>query len=497
MLAFYMVLGSAVLWAMQPAFILIVGAAQANAPYFLVLNKLATLAVACVWFARPSRRQSLAPVLKDRAVLVDVFRFCAVDAVLIALSYYLLMRAGEGQKLASSALVFEAWPVVATVLLFVFLPRAGDRGGSILLSIALLVAGFIVLHSDSFGQLHSIGALESAASAVVFGTAVATIQGLVRRHPILTGPDTFVFVILVRASLTWVVFTLGSLVQYGWPDLNSFDLGVIALSLAFGILVFTTSVLYHRGMALARSNSLALITLISPLLAPIFIFLMGYGAPGVVFLAGGAVIFCGIAIASRPGDISAQFQVLLVATVITGIAVLFWDGRDPGHGFQYVDTLAVFYGLVQSSSFARLQARYVRFCSKIIAYRHAAGSEQRARRALLKDEIRFAAEDTVALSELILMSVLATGTVMASLIAREYGFIPDISTLLICVTAVFLLTLCWTYQIRIMNLRLAFREAGRRVDYRTRLARRMASYALFFIIFAWFFALIAAKHGLF
>lgn len=102
----------------------------------------------------------------------------------------------------------------------------------------------------------------------------------------------------------------------------------------------------------------------------------------------------------------------------------------------------------------------------------------------------------VALSELILMNVLATGTVMASLIAREYGFIPDISTLLICITAVFLLTLCWTYQIRIMNLRLAFREAGRRVDYRARLARRMASYALFFIIFAWFFALIAAKHGL-
>ncbi|PIE10475.1 MAG: hypothetical protein CSA72_08175 [Rhodobacterales bacterium] len=499
--AFYMVLASAVLWAMQPAFILYFGRSGESAS-ILFFNTLATALAAAAFLVKSSAFRRGVALVFSAPHRRTFLAFTFLDGALVACAYFFLFLASNAANLAAPAVFFEAWPIVAALFLMWVSPLKSDHRQPILRATALLLLGFVFIGYSEVETLNFLGSRNlawSLASALFFGIAVGVIQVMVRdKIPALQDIGIFPVVILFRALFTslFLAVVIAIHTQQLLPTLPSWSDGGVAI--VFGFIVAINSILYHIGMARSQHNALALVALISPVLAPLFIFMIGHGLPNQVFFVGGAFVFAGISLSSRHADLSLQAQAVLVSILLFGTLILMTEGSASDARFGYVDSIAVFYGLLQAIIYQKLYDRNKEIGGALVELGTAFKLRDRPRVYEKVSELRFLRSGLISISEIILITALAAGTAAVVTLTRDSGFVGDISAFLISCAAAALVVSCWSMQYNSMRMSLSLSGPRRlringvrpqRMDVRGRLF----SYLVLCIILIWFVALIAMK----
>lgn len=498
--AFLMVLASSVLWAVQPVFILVVGRMSPDgALLFLALNKAGTLVLAALAMARFSDRKVLRDLFARPKLRRDLAVTLVLDAVFISLSYVFLALSAARSNLATSAIFFESWPIFAAVLMFTFLRRPDDSLGRLLAALVLFVAGLAILNAEGTGTI--LGALSAdgvlpIASGVSMGAAAFITQRFMRLHTEFTSFRNFVVVVFLRNLFSTGLLAVAALVW--WPAGGvEVSAGFLLLAMAFGGLVLANSLLYHIGVARSDSNAVALVALLSPVLAPVILFALGLGVPSVEFFVGAAFIVAGVSVTARTRDNTAQFQLLLFVMLLSGSVIVFVNGLGVANYYLYIQATAVFYGLFQTSALSRLYDRYVR--GKRLALeiyeicRARAYKQDPLGYAMRKRELRSIKSEVSSVSELLLLTLFATANVLLAVVARDNSLEGDTIAYVITVASSFMVLICWYYQFRIMAMTplSAVRLSRRPTNV---LLARSLSYAVSSTLFFWILFVILFKH---
>lgn len=491
---FYSILIAAFLWALQPTFILAFHQIFGGGELLLPINTAGTALIAAVFLAITGR-DTMVTFLGDRQLQRKYFVIVGIDGILVAAAYYFLFVTSEFGRLATSAVYFEAWPIISTLYLFIFFPKDGDRKYIAIMSSLFLFCGFFILNIASgdliFGKFLIYGVL----SALFFGLAVGVIQGFLRRNPIFADATFFPIVIMGRAvmttlSLIVIIWALGIEVQY-------LDIGPSGLfaALLMGVLVFFNSALFHTGSFRASSNALGLVSLLSPALAPIIIMALGMDRPDQVFYVGAAFIFAGVAFASRSEDISVEAQVLLSCLLLFGAAIFFTVGEREAGGLSYVDTVSIFYVLLQTNTYSRvIAAREEMSAASVSLYlARRAGNHDRLRAEITR--IRLLRLRIGNFSETILITFLGMGTVVVLFLTRPSGLVGDLSGFLISCSIAFMVTMTWSIHLSSFFASVAMPDARRiRVSVRSIILSRAFSYTVMVVLLIWFSALLVYKN---
>jgi len=495
-----MVVASSVLWAMQPAFILAAGRTiPESALAFLFVNVAAHTLIAALVLAKVHTRSGIAKAFENRKTRLEFAALIVVDSIAITGSYLLLVLAAGDGNLAASAIFFESWPIFVAILLFYFSPRPEDRMLPVRLSLVLFFAGLYFIQLAEGTALSRLISLQSAfpvLSALCMAVGVFATQMFLRRNTRFTSFKDFLLIVVSRALATsfclGVIFLLSS-----DPGLLALSLEFLVASVVFGMIVFATSVLYHLGVARADSNAVALVALLSPVLAPVFLFAIGLGLPSLEFFIGAAFILAGLAVTARTKDNTVQFQTLLFLMLATGSAIIFIDGLGVANYYLYVQATAVFYGLFQTSALSRLYDRYVRVKRLALELyeicRARAAPDDPLGYAMRKRELRSIKSEVSSVSELLLLTLFASANIMLAIVARDNSLEGDTIAYIITVASSFMVLICWYYQYRIMTMTpfSAVRLSRRPVNV---LMARSLSYIVTSTLFFWLLFVIVFKH---
>lgn len=183
---FLFVLLSAVLWAMQPAFILAAGRLLPDSTaLFLVLNTAGTALVSLVVLLMRHSRARLVALLAPGPVRLHLALVIAVDSVAVAASYLFLALAARTGNLASAAIFFESWPIFVALLLFLVVPQRQDRNLPVLTALAFFVVGLLFINQsegNGLSRLVTPGAALPVLSAICMAVGVFATQLLLRRY---------------------------------------------------------------------------------------------------------------------------------------------------------------------------------------------------------------------------------------------------------------------------------------------------------------------------
>lgn len=495
-----MVVLSSIFWAAQPAFLLTVGRHMPdNAASFLLLNvgSLTALSFAVTLFLTKSGE--IRRLFSSTALIKKFSLIIAIDAMAVTAAYVFLIISARNDNLAASAIFFETWPIFVGILLFCFSNRPEDKTLPIRLALILFTAGIYFIHLAEGTVVSAIGSIDAALpliSAFAMASGVFVIQMFLRRHSEFTDARAFTVVIAARSFCTLICVTLVFLFT---PSASIADLRLefIFASVGFGIVVFATTMLYHIGVAKAKSNAVSLVALLSPVFAPAFLFAIGLGVPSLEFFVGAAFIIAGLSVTARTKDNTPQFQILLLLILTTGTVIVFVDGVATTNYYVYMQTIAVFYGLLQTSALTRLYGRYSRakqLALEVRALNVSSHTTPRSYEVLIrKQELRSIKSEVSSASELLLLSLLAIANFIMTIIARDNSLESDTIAYLIIIASCFMVLICWYYQVRIMVMT---SRTARRLSIRPPnvLASRSFSYIVSSTLFFWMLFVIVFKH---
>jgi drug/metabolite transporter (DMT)-like permease len=519
-LALGFITASAVLWALQPAFVLAAGRLYPTLGLgFVTLNLAVATAmagVAVLWKTPFTTRRYLGQSALARRRL---FLFCSADGAFVALAYVLLLHASDIENISGSAILFESWPMFAALGLLIVLPKKADRPNSTFVSVGLFLLGFAFLSLDNF-RLTDFASLRAqlflpVLSALCLAAAVVIIQALFEREPHFKAPASFFVVMLVR-NLAAFVFLAVATVLAGAPALTiaAPAIAVIALTLVIAALVFFNSVFYHVGVAHAPDNAAALVGLLSPVLAPIFIAVVGFwlkslesGPLSREFLVGAAFIIGGIAVTSRADDNTVNYKIVLSATLGVGAIILMTGSRGSQAYYAYLGATAIFYGIMQGNILTHLKeardassALQLRIKRERLAWRRPNGQSPVRRETVraLANQIRDIRWANSSLSELLLLTAFFITNSGVLLHTRPPDLEGNVSAYLIVTVSLYLLGISWRYYIEVFSNGpkiAAFVgpngfQRGKRVLGRRMLRYRLFSHVTLVAVFLWFFFLI-------
>lgn len=495
-----MVVASSVLWAMQPAFLLAAGRAIPDNTFAFLLINVASLSVIS-WLALAyfHSRAGIAEAFRTRRVRRDFAAMIAVDSVAVTASYLLLIRAAGDGNLAAAAIFFESWPIFVALLLFAYSPRSEDRMLPVRLSLLLFLVGLYLIQLSEGAAVSRLISLQAAypiLSAMCMAVGVFATQMFLRGHAEFTSFKDFLLIVAGRSAAT--TLCVGILLLFSSvPGVFALRVEFVAASTILGIIVFGTTVLYHIGVARAESNAVALVALLSPVMAPVFLFAVGMGLPSLEFFMGAAFVIAGLAVMARTRDNTTQFQTLLFLMLAAGAAIIFIDGLNVANYYLYMQTTAVFYGLFQTSALARLYGRYAR--AKQIALEIYEICRARALRddplalPLRKRELRSIKSEVSSVSELLLLTQMAAANVLLAVIARDNSLEGDTIAYVVTIASSFMVLICWYYQLRIMSMTpLSAVRLSRRP--KNVLMSRSLSYIVTSVLFFWILFMIVYKH---
>ena len=485
---------------MQPAFLLVAGRnVPDNTLSFLLVNVASLSVLSLLALTRYHDVQSIRAAFAKPRTRREFALLIVVDAVAIVSSYLLLILAAAERNLAASAIFFESWPIFVAVLLFTCSPRSSDKRLPVRLALVMFLVGlyFIQLaEGTAMSRLWSLQAAYPVLSAMCMAFGVFVTQLFLRRNLRFTKYRDFLFIIAGRSTAG----AIGILVLFMFssaPGILALSYEFIVASMVFGMIVFATSVFYHIGVAKADSNAVALVALLSPVMAPIFLFMIGLGLPSLEFFVGAAFILAGLAVTARTDDNTVQFQSLLFLMLGTGAVIVFVDGLEVANYYLYVQATAVFYGLFQTSALSRLYERYVR--TKRLALEIYEICRARAYKqdplgfAMRKRELRSIKSEVSSVSELLLLSLFASANVMLAVVGRDNSLQGDTIAFIITVASSFMVLICWYYQFRIMAMT-PFKAVKLSRRPTNVLVSRSLSYVVSTTLFFWILFVIVFKH---
>lgn len=144
-----------------------------------------------------------------------------------------------------------------------------------------IFAGMILLVSDGFSQSNGSSSLLGCIFGLVSGIAFGFTTIFMRRQKDGNPEDSFI----LSHLLTFIV-AIPAIISSGTPDLQSigglFALGIFQIGLP--------SILYSVGITRVNALSAALITMLEPLMNPIWVFLFYGEKPSITTIFGGIII---------------------------------------------------------------------------------------------------------------------------------------------------------------------------------------------------------------
>lgn len=493
-IAYGMILLAGLLWAVQPAFLLVASrdfdAANAVTLIWNFGGRLVCLGLlsllltrwrrVAVVFRRPRRRRQLGMVL-------------LFDLVFFGGSYVVLTSGARDSlgNLSVHAILFETWPIVSSLLLVAASRRRQDGSMAAWLAFLLLILGFGTIAVTEIGpdRLDLNDALIALGAGAMMGAAVAASQLYVRATPSFGRFRELVFYTFLRAVGAVVLFFVlgfldGSLQQTGLvpPEIPLRDLGLAAL---IGTIAGFSPVLLHLGSLRLQANVAMAGVLIGPAAAPLLLAVFGYGMVTGELLAGICLIIAGIALSARIGEITAQFSVTLMATVLVGTYVVMVEGLAYPEFWQVLQALAVFYGLFQAAVLTHTVGRYDRLAELMAAHQIKEAASRRSAARLI-------AFDPTSAAELMLLTFTGLASAAFILAYRTNDLGGDIVAYVIAVTIIYLLVMCWVYHSRIRMI-LTHRHGRLLTLYREQTVQRGVSLALVFTLLMAFFAILVSR----
>ncbi|WP_090109513.1 hypothetical protein [Limimaricola pyoseonensis] len=481
------VLTGGLLWSIQPVFLLIFGQRyQETNSVFVLLNHVGIVAVVGTTAFFTANRKRVAAAFRSRADKWSFLLTTVADGLLVSIAFIALAKSARGGDLVTAAVIFEAWPIIATAMLSWFSKKRDDRNWASRLALVLFCAGFLIINLTDIRILLQFGefsdTLLPVVSSLSMGLTVVVVQVYIRRRASFSRMREFSVFLTVRALAATLFIGLYCLVEAA-PGRLEFSVEFVSASLLIGVLVSLNSFFFHIGARNISGNVGTLAALIAPVLAPVIIYMLGYGHLHTNLLVGSAGIFAGIALTSRGKDINGQFLLILLAIAAFGHVVIFIPGRGAPHYWAYIQTISVFFGLLQASAITRLSNRFERLISLRSICAHDAGSSNAARAELMALK-----RESTSISELLLLSIVALASIIITLYSRENSFEGDSIAYIICVTISYMMVICWVLQKRIMHFDLD--PLSDLAQQRGRMPGRVLSYALIVLMFVWFLSII-------
>lgn len=422
------------------------------------------------------------------------------DAVFAGASYGLLILASADGALAAHAIVFESWPIFGMLMLYVLVPKGNDLTFASLMAIGVFIVGYVFLNFKAFevADLFRLSTYYSLLSALLMAAAVVTMQIALREFPALKHARLFPVIIGIRGLLTGLVVWLMFL---AWDDVSwagTLDPTFLALSIGIGALVAINQITYHIGTSKSASNSVLLIALFSPVLAPLLLMLLGEAVPNTDFFVGAAFIVSGIALTHRDGGNTIQYVTLLLSILLIGATVHYSSGTADPQFFNYLNIASLFYALLQTSTFSRLWSsqlemeRQSRAVVMMLKRRHANDVREK-----IRDSVNFLksyGRSNATLSELVLLTVLAGSNIVIVIFTRNNSLLGDSIAFLISVTSAFLITYCWHMQFRILRLSRHLLQLHNKRTQFAHIVGRMVNVVFLIALFVYFIAVIFAEN---
>lgn len=491
------VLVAGALWALKPVTILVLGAEFFSDRYSLTTIMMASeVAATCLILLFLKERLELFKRARALESLDKMWGGACCHGVLAALAFFLLVNSSQSANLSVNAVLFEAWPLYVVIILSLVSPKPGDRHWTVFPATVLFIVGLVMIQLDNggfdSGQILGNGALIALVSGVAMGVGTSIVQIFVRRKDlVVTLTDVVVFNGL-RQVVTVIAFALMSWASGASVTLD--DPTILPATIVIGVLTTCHSVLFHYGYARTDQNVAGLFSLVAPVLAPFTLLVLGFGVVTKLFLSGSALILAAIALAIRAKAATTQFVVLLVGLCGFGVVVVLTEGQPLENYLDYLQAIAVFYGLLGGFALNRQIELYRRLNDwgvEIAREYHAPSIEG------LSDNIQdrlnrigLMKRETGALAELVMLTLLAGSLIFFAIVFRPLGWEAAAAAYVMSTSILFMTTLGWRYQHMIMTYRIPHPFIASR-KLRTTITESIISYAILISVFIWFVVVIA------
>ena len=222
--------------------------------------------------------------LRDKAQTFLLFRRMGAPGLIVAACFTVasmgLVIALSLTTVANTLILMSTAPFFAALLGRVLLGERVSRRSWLTMLAALF--GVVIMVSDSLADGSIAGDLVALLIAASFSIAVVTIR---RHHQVRMAPATCLATMLA----TLISFSLAASLS-----VSTHDFGLLAFfgagQLGLGLALFTT------GARLAPAAQVALISLLEPILGPVWVLLVLGEHPGWAALLGGAIVLLALLI---------------------------------------------------------------------------------------------------------------------------------------------------------------------------------------------------------
>lgn len=486
-----LVLLSGVLWAFQPVFLL--GAASLypqNALVLLQMNVVGTFGFSLVISVFMGGWGPFLKALRQRERAFKLLKFLICDGILIALSYYFLIWASELVDAASAAIFYEAWPIFVALMLYGFSKKKG--GSFSWVAMALFAFGYCALNVDSLLNLFNSGDFQLATLTVPMTAGIAMAGGVfiaqifVRSEMDLFGSFRGLLrMVTLRSGVTsLLILVLFQPVQGG--AFAGIDWRGMLVAVLFGGFVTLSSVFYHLGASRASSNAISLLSLIAPVIAPVLLLFFGLTTISHEFLVGAAFIVTGIAVTARHENMSSSFVVVCGSFLIFGAILVFAPGTAHEDYYNYLDVVAILFGLVQTSQLSRVwdvrnQLHKLHLEWRNLRKRDRQGQRNFDRARYVLHEIRFLRSSILEGIDAVVFSIVGLVAILAAIGMRSNDFGANLIAFIMSITIFFINFQIWRFRIWILMYS-PRRERGKlhsKYDFQT----RVFSYSIIILVF--------------
>ncbi len=221
--------------------------------------------------------------VRDRGRTIQMFRTMGSPGLIVAACFATasisFVVALHLTSVANTLIILSTSPLLAALLGRVIL---GERvRGRSWLAMAAAVIGVAIMVSDSFGQGALIGDMVAFVIAVCLAVATVTIRR--HRHVRMT-------------PATCLGAVLAAMIAAPWAQPLAVTGGDFGLLVVFGAFQFGAGLaLFSTGARLAPAAEVALISVLEPILGPIWVWVFLDDHPGTAALIGGSIVLVALA----------------------------------------------------------------------------------------------------------------------------------------------------------------------------------------------------------
>ena len=317
--AIHLMLGASFLWSLYPALIAISGE-KIGAPLFVIIIHL-SCGISAGLFAWMTIKQKPAVWhnLKyyTKTLEFDAWLYLLLIGLATTLYNFCFFYAMQMTSKVGAAIIIELWPLFAMFLAPLFISKTWNKLGlrDYLIG-GIGIVGVVVVSYDASGAESFLSLFGNGGTESITGILLALIGGLfvavsivlssevgnrISKHILQEDKPTVKCAAIAEVVRRLVALPPSFLLLWAFKDDLAWTVNGIYVSVATGIVVFTIGSLLMRVALLnAKSSNINMLYYISPVLAVLWLCLLGIGElSGGIVLGGALVIIANILIIDK------------------------------------------------------------------------------------------------------------------------------------------------------------------------------------------------------